>query len=110
MPILNIVLMLAVIFFAIGFLHKLGSQKEYLLRISLFLLSVVTAVLLGSKLASMFSVQPLSHEIVESCKLILPYSQSFVIFVLGAKLLKDTKFMSCPRNTSHGVGANVVTR
>jgi hypothetical protein len=96
MTILNAGLMLSVVLFAIGFLHKLGSQKEYLLRMGLMLLGVVTTILLGSKLAGIFNVQPLSKEIVEGCRLILPYTQAFVIFVLGSKLLNDTKFLSCP--------------
>ena len=106
MSILNVILMLGVVFFAIGFLHKLGSQKEYLLRLSLMLLGVVTAILLGSKLAGLFHVQPLSREIVEGCKLVLPYTQAFVIFVLGYKLLKDTKFMSCHPKPSQQQGVH----
>ena len=100
MDILNVILMLAVVLFAIGFLHKLGSQKEYLLRFSLMLLGVVMTVLLGSKLAGMFHVEPLSKEIVESCRLILPYSEAFVIFILGAKLLKGAKVMSCAKGST----------
>ena len=92
MNILNVFLMLAVVLFVIGVLHKLGSQKEYLLRASLLLFGVVTCALLGSKIASIFSISPLSKEIVEACRLVLPYSQALVIFVLGAKFLKGIEY------------------
>ena len=102
MIILNVFLMLGVILFAIGFLYKLGAQKEYLLRLSLLVLGIVTSILLGSKLAGIFSISPLSYVIVEFCRLVLPYSQALVIFILGSKLLKETKLTN--RETSqHGV-------
>ena len=110
MAILNTALMLALVIFSISFLNKMGSQKEYLLRLGLMIMGVVAATLLGSKLALMFRVEPLSEGIVTVCKTVLPYSQVFVIFVLGTKLFKDTKFLSCRKVNKHGVGPNAVTR
>jgi hypothetical protein len=101
MSILNILLMLGLVLFIIGFLHKLGSHKEYLLRASFVLLGLITCVLLGSKLAGIFGVQPLSKEFVESCRALVPYSEAFVIFVLGIKLLKDSKFLQCSSHHHH---------
>lgn len=93
--------MLAVILFVIGFLNKLGTQKEYILRGSMLLFAFMACPLLGTKLAVMFSIPPLSEELIRVCKLLFPYSGFLVIFVLGAKVLKGIEYTS--HHTKKGV-------